>query len=209
MRFVIGTESVPCKVPAADRSLALQLPGAHGRTAVATCRAEPREMVTMDALRQLIRYHYRATARCIGAAQTVEHLLHSPLDCGHGSVFATLAHMVGTDLLWSLRCREGICLNTIPDQNDFPSLDSMRDTLLEQRQAMLAFLLVLSPPDLERRIAYQSTDGLPRSNTLHEILLHMTHHAAFHRGELAMLLRLLGGKGNVDQFMRHLRKNPD
>ncbi|SKA91466.1 DinB family protein [Paucidesulfovibrio gracilis DSM 16080] len=146
----------------------------------------------MHAMRELMCHHYASTMDCIEAAGQVEHLIHTPLECPYNSVFGTLAHIVGVDRLWSLRCREGISLEHLPGEAFFSSLINMKEILARQEEAMLAYLLVIAPKDLQRTIGYVDLAGRQQERPLDVILLHMAQHAAHHRGELTTLLRLLG-----------------
>lgn len=146
----------------------------------------------MDALRLFLGYHYCATARVLDASRAVGDLLHRPLECSHGSLFGTLAHIVGMDYLWGQRCREGVSPEHVPGEADYADLDALRNALLQQEEATTAFLLVISPPDLLRTVTYRTTSGKPHTDTLASLLLHMANHGTYHRAEFVTLMRLLG-----------------
>lgn len=163
----------------------------------------------MDAIRLLLGYHYRATSRLIDSARAVNDLLYRPIDCAHGSLFGLLAHIVGVDRLWSLRCREGISLEHIPGADDFTDPDALMTALREQEQAMTAFLLIISHEDLARTISYRSTEGRPHADPLGGLLLHMANHGTHHRAEFGAFMRLLGHPLPDDDFILYLREQHD
>lgn len=160
----------------------------------------------MDAFRLYLGHHYSATAWLIESARKALPLLHRPIDCAHGSLFGLLAHIVGVDMLWSLRCREGVSLDHLPGEADFEDLDALLAALKEQEQAMTAFLLVISRADLARIITYRSTEGEKHADPLGGLLLHMADHGTRHRAEFVAFMRLLGHPLPDDDFITYLRE---
>ncbi|HEY7447274.1 MAG TPA: DinB family protein [Vicinamibacterales bacterium] len=62
-----------------------------------------------------------------------------------------------------------------------------------------AFLAELKDEDLDRLVEYKNPRGEARSMALGELLQHGANHGVHHRGQVALLLRVLGHvPGNVD-----------
>jgi uncharacterized damage-inducible protein DinB len=63
----------------------------------------------------------------------------------------------------------------------------------------------LNPEDLERTVRYQTTSGVWYVNTLEEIITHLFGHGAYHRGQIMLLVRQLGGQPAVTDFIVWVR----
>lgn len=55
------------------------------------------------------------------------------------------------------------------------------------------FASVLSASDRDRVVAYKTTSGVSRESSLDDILVHLSHHGMYHRGQVALLIRASGG----------------
>jgi uncharacterized damage-inducible protein DinB len=55
------------------------------------------------------------------------------------------------------------------------------------------FAAVLAETDRTRAIAYRMTSGLAYTTPLDDILIHVSHHGMYHRGQVALLMRAAGG----------------
>ncbi len=81
--------------------------------------------MTRDDLRILYDYNYWANARVLTAAARVSPAqLAEPARLSHGSLRGTLAHTLGTEIVWRLRCQEGISLAALPTDSELPTLVS-------------------------------------------------------------------------------------
>lgn len=103
-----------------------------------------------------------------------------------------LAHVVRAGEIWLSRLGYG-------EREDgralFPESASLKETardadLLAARWAQYA--RILSPAALEETVAYTSTEGAAFGTAVRDILLHVTHHAAYHRGQIAVDLKQAG-----------------
>jgi uncharacterized damage-inducible protein DinB len=118
---------------------------------------------------------------------------------GWESVRGTLVHMMSAEGGWLERAGgpvRGARLN--PD--DFPTLDTISTYWAPQEQRMRAFLGALPDAALAERLEF-TIPGFPgtRSATRGEMLHHAVNHNIHHRGQVTLLLRLLGQvPGNVD-----------
>lgn len=110
-----------------------------------------------------------------------------PVGGSFPSVYATTLHMVGAEWAWQERM-EGRDSSLSPSQwaPDLHALFGRYQDLVRRR---LAFL---ERADLQVPLHYRSTDGKLWKTTGEWALLHLLHHAAFHRGQLAAQFRLLG-----------------
>jgi uncharacterized damage-inducible protein DinB len=77
------------------------------------------------------------------------------------------------------------------DQKDFPSMYAIKMKLKISQDRTNSFLETLKEPDLDWR--FKTPDGV--SWALFEILWHVLEHELHHRGELSLILGMLGRKG--------------
>lgn len=103
------------------------------------------------------------------------------------SVLTTAAHMVGAEQVWQMRC-EGQGQAVFPPVPDnLLRLKDDWDEISRRRRIWLETAL------LEQKVHYTFTGGTA-ANSVSEVILHMTSHAHFHRGQLVNQLRALGIK---------------
>ena len=148
----------------------------------------------------LYNYNYWANARVLNAAaQISESQLTAPTRLSHGSVHGTLAHILATEIVWRLRCHEGISPTRLPDESDFPTLESLRLRWVDEEQAMRAYLNQLTDEAIAQPVHYKTTTGTPQETVLWHILAHVVNHGTQFRGEAAVGLTELGqSPGDLD-----------
>jgi uncharacterized damage-inducible protein DinB len=121
-------------------------------------------------------------------ARTIDALgqMHAPpLDA-----LRLLGHLLAAERVW-LRRMEG----TQGDVPVWPSLGLIECTSLARRNhdGYAAFLLSLSDGSLARAVRYRNTKGEEFTNSIEDILLHVALHGAYHRGQVARIVRAEGG----------------
>lgn len=103
-----------------------------------------------------------------------------------------LGHVVAARRLWLFRLGEA------PEgpRTFFPqelSLEELEQQVAEMQTAWTVYLHRLDDVELARVFTYRSMEGEPFSNTIEDILTQMFGHAWYHRGQIAALVRSLGG----------------
>lgn len=125
-------------------------------------------------------------------------------DAGYswGGVGGTLAHVLGTEVVWRARW-QGATANTLT-QPELATPDALAAAWAENVAAMWAYLAALAAADLDRDFAYVR-QGRTYVHPLWTQLLHVVNHGTQHRSEVAVLLTNGGhSPGDIDfsQFMR-------
>lgn len=151
----------------------------------------------LDELRRLLRYDAWATSRIRAALGALEPAAFEN-ESGERAL-ALYAHMYGSRRMWLGRI-EGTAdaaLNTWPLLS-LADADALRAEM-EQRWGALSS--GLSEADLGRVVAYATQAGAPGQQTLGDILTHAVLHSMHHRGQIATLVRELGGIPPQNDFV--------
>jgi uncharacterized damage-inducible protein DinB len=155
---------------------------------------EKSEMLT------LYDYNYWANRHVLAAAgQVTTEQFEAPAFTSHGSLKGTLAHILGTEIVWRLRCQEGTSPGAVPSADDFPSLEALVQKWGKEEKAMRTFLDSLGEKDLAGSVRYTNTKGVLFDTTLWKILLHVVNHGSQFRAEAGVLLANYGhSPGDLD-----------
>jgi len=125
----------------------------------------------------------------------------------YGSIRNTLVHTLSAEWGWLARCggpERGPALKPA----DFPSLESLTEAWSKVEGYLRQFLTGLKDADLARTVEYLNPRGETRSMPLGELLQHAAIHGAHHRGQVALLLRMLGQTpGNFDILFYYAEKH--
>lgn len=118
----------------------------------------------------------------------------------YGSLRNTLVHMLSAEWGWLDRCG-GHPRGPKLVAEDFPDLESLVSAWRQVEGYVRDFLSRLTEDDLSRVIAFRLGEGRERAMPLGELLHHGAAHGVHHRGQVALLLRMLGHPpGNFDML---------
>ncbi len=155
--------------------------------------------MTVKDLLRLYEYGYWANAKLfpVIAQLTPEQFTHAVVG-GHGSVRNTIVHVMSAEWGWISRCggpERGPALKPA----DFPTVESVLETWKKVEGYVREFLARISDDDLARDVEFSLPGLEKRSMAIGELLQHGAIHAVHHRGQVAVLLRMLGHTpGNFD-----------
>lgn len=115
------------------------------------------------------------------------------------------AHVVGAEHVWLSRLREQPTRVAV-----WPalSLDEAAELTAENVAGLRALLAGLAPEDLEREVAYRNSAGLAFRSSIEDVLLHVALHGAYHRGQIALLVRAAGGDPVPTDYIAFVRGAP-
>ena len=148
----------------------------------------------LQRLAKLLRYDMWANGETLASITNAE----SP----PGNSLRLLAHIIGAELLWMNRLR-----------GETASIAVWPDLTTEQCAAYLAELPVmwddylggLGSDDLARDIAYTNSQGEEWTSTIEDVLLHVIAHSAYHRGQIASVLRRTGHEPAYTDYIQATR----
>lgn len=156
----------------------------------------------------LFDYQIWANARVLSrCARLAPDALTAPRDLSHGSVFATLLHMLDTQWAWRYACQTGRLPVEKITQGRFTNLASLRQFWKEEDQRMLDYVNGLAPGALNQPIVFNWPRARPRQRTLWHILHHITNHSTQHRSEIGLALAAFGqSPGDLDFILYVARR---
>ena len=117
----------------------------------------------------------------------------------YGSVRNTLVHTLSAEWGWLDRCG-GPARGPALKAEDYPTVDSLIDRWTTVEAHMRSFLASLTDADLVRSIEFK-LHAADRAHVMRlgDLLQHGANHGVHHRGQVALLLRVLGhAPGNFD-----------
>jgi uncharacterized damage-inducible protein DinB len=155
-------------------------------------------------LRDALSFHRWATLRTLetSAALTPEEITRD-LGGSFPSLRDTLAHSLMADNAWAHRVR-GEAFERPPPEALPSSVEALRavwETVLD------AWQTILETRDPSEVIAYRAFDGSPYQSSLEEIVRHVVNHGSYHRGQVMMMLRLLGHAPASTDWIAFSRQN--
>jgi uncharacterized damage-inducible protein DinB len=145
----------------------------------------------MIALSDLLAYNRWANHQYLDViARISDEQFTRKLGGSFGSVRDTLVHMAWAEWLWAKRWQKSSPqVRAIPDQ--FPTVESIRVYLKDVEEAQIG-VFAHGEADLRAvHIRYTNLKQEESEYTLEQMVCHLTMHSAYHRGQLATLLRQL------------------
>ena len=121
-----------------------------------------------------------------------------PVAGSYGSVRNTLVHTLSAEWGWLDRCG-GHPRGAALKPEDYPTAQSLIDQWTRVEGYMREFLSRLTDQDVHRIVEFTLPGMPPRAMAVGELLHHGMNHGVHHRGQVAVLLRMLGEvPGNFD-----------
>lgn len=143
---------------------------------------------------ELFQYHADANKKVINSLRDSE--------INNENVIKILSHLLLSEKTWLKR------LKTEKYDNIFwidLTLEDC-DKLSEENIARInAYLNLLSESDFDNNIKYTNSKGIEYTNTITEILTHLSHHSSYHRGQIAREIRKLGKEPVYTDYIAYLR----
>jgi uncharacterized damage-inducible protein DinB len=148
--------------------------------------------MTPEYIHTLIEYSYWARDRSLASAdQLSPEQLTRNLGSSFASVLDTLVHMHFAEWIWYQRW-QGRSPSAGPDASRITSVAALRDAWHPLEAQIRAFVDSLGPAGLARVLDYTLMNGTPGRSAHWQMIAHVVNHGAYHRGQVATMLRLLG-----------------
>jgi uncharacterized damage-inducible protein DinB len=152
-------------------------------------------MNILEHFRRQFSYNLWANTEVLAGIRGNAQLLARPLEL--------LGHILSAERLWLERIKHES--QSLPV---WPELDTTRcETQIAQLgYAWNEYLSKLSIAEFSENIAYKNSRGESWSNTVHDILTHVLSHSAYHRGQIAILVRSSGETPAHTDFIHAARQ---
>jgi uncharacterized damage-inducible protein DinB len=148
--------------------------------------------MTVKDLESLFDYSYWANTKLFAViSQLSPEQFTQTVDGSHGSIRNSMVHILSAEWGWLSRCGgpdRGAPLNPA----DFPTPEALVATWNKVEISLRDFLSKLRDEDLARNVEFAIGGTEKRSMPLGELLQHAANHGVHHRGQVSLLLRLLG-----------------
>ena len=115
-----------------------------------------------------------------------------------------LAHTVAARRMWLFRF--GVAAENVELFPRNSNLESLPLSLKQMEESWSLYLESLTAADLDRVFEYQSYEGQRFRNTVGDILTQLFGHSWYHRGQIAALVRSIGGEPAVTDFVYWTRE---
>lgn len=163
--------------------------------------------ITVQGLENLYDYSYWANRKIFEVITRLAPGQFTQTTAGsYGSVRNTLVHVMSAEAGWLERCGgppRGPRLNPA----DFPTPQSVIVVWATIEAKLRAFISLLKGEDLECQVKFSLEPQTPYSAQLGELMQHAALHAVHHRGQISLLLRMLGHvPGNFDILLYYLEE---
>jgi uncharacterized damage-inducible protein DinB len=119
-----------------------------------------------------------------------------------------LAHILSAERLWLERLKRQP--QSLPVWPDF-TFDQCEAHISELAELWREYLAQLAPAghfpvELLKKIPYKNSKGEPWTSTVEDVLTHVVLHSAYHRGQIASLMRAAGEQPAYTDFIHAARK---
>ena len=115
------------------------------------------------------------------------------------------AHILGAEATWLARIA-----GRPSDVAIWPtlSLDEAATVAARNAAELRALIATLTADDLAAEVQYRNSAGKEFRSTLEDMLLHVALHGAYHRGQVALVIRGGGGEPIATDFIAFIRGAP-
>lgn len=123
-------------------------------------------------------------------------------DINHPKANAVFSHLLNAEELWLSRIQDR---NPDFDLFEVHSSNKFDHIITQNGERRSTLLQDLENEVLGKVICYITTEGEPYESVLSDILFHLISHSAYHRGQLAILMRELGHEPPVTDYIFYSR----
>jgi uncharacterized damage-inducible protein DinB len=149
-------------------------------------------------MKDLYDYNIWANHKTLDSLETISpEQFTAPMGGSFASIRDTVVHILGAEWIWWQRCI-GERPKGLLDAASFPDVASLRDKWHDIDEG---YLSLISGANLEENITYVNRHGNQYTYSISKILLHNANHSTYHRGQVVTLLRQIGAKPAVTDYL--------
>ena len=117
-----------------------------------------------------------------------------------------LSHTYAVDQIFAANLRRAEHAYTSPNPGHAPSLEELSAAIKTSDQWYVDYVSRLDAGQLAERIDFTFTDGLPGRMSREEMLMHVTVHGEYHRGQISLIMMQNSITPPGDGFTSYLHK---
>jgi len=144
-------------------------------------------------LNRLFQYDEWANREVIGALRALPYAPHKAV--------RLMAHVVAVEFVWLARLKGERDPSVWPEWN-LEQIAAQQQKIAPELQS---YMQSVSPDGLSKEVDYSNTKGERWRNSTVDILMHVTMHSAYHRGQIAMVLRDTGVAPPYTDYIQAVR----
>lgn len=149
--------------------------------------------MTLQELKTLHAYNSWATNRIFEAiAPMPDDQLRQNMNASHGSIYATLVHMVGAEKVWLERFQGAP--QPFLSENPPPSLDALKAVWQKVGHDTAHWLGMMTDSKLAGTFEMRTLKGEVFTHVFSQAFQHVVNHSTYHRGQIITMMRQHGVK---------------
>jgi uncharacterized damage-inducible protein DinB len=152
-------------------------------------------MELLDYLRRQLTYDEWANREVLTGLRASTQLPTRPLQL--------LAHILSAERLWLERLKQQP--QSLPVWPDF-TFDQCEVQITELAKLWREYLAQLSSAELSKKVDYKNSKGEQFTSSVEDVLTHVVLHSAYHRGQIASLMRAAGEQPAYTDFIHAARQ---
>jgi uncharacterized damage-inducible protein DinB len=148
--------------------------------------------MTHHDLETLITYNYWARDRVLGTVAVLTPAQYvQTIESSFRSVRDTLVHTYSAEWVWYSRWQGTSPTAPLPF-SDYPDVPSLIEAWRALELKIRAYVDGLDDTSIQEVLPYKLMNGQPGQTPIWQMVQHVVNHGAYHRGQVATLLRQLG-----------------
>lgn len=161
--------------------------------------------MTPEQVRALFDYNSWANRRSLeSCALLSSEQFTRDLSSSFRSIRDTLAHIMNGEWIWLERFH-GRSPSAIP-KDESTDIDALRTRWTGIENNLMRFVAGLTQADLDRVMEYKTINFGLYKNPMWQSLQHLANHGTYHRGQIATMLRQLGGTPLLTDLIHFYRE---
>ena len=133
-------------------------------------------------------------------------VLNADMKNSFPSIFKTYLHLLDVEAIWWQRLQNQQSI-ILPSVSFTGGISACNTAFKIQSQLWTNWILHATEAEFDQAIVFTNTDGVPVSQRISQVLIHLFSHQGYHRGQIVTMLRQQGitqnlpGAGFID-FVR-------
>ncbi len=112
------------------------------------------------------------------------------IDTPYGNMLDRIVHIFASFEMWHKRM-QGLSPSTVIKADQFTTWDDLESTWIKFDKLLIDYVSELNIEDMQRYVEYTSLDGKQYRRKIQHILLHLTAHPNYHRGQISSMFKMM------------------